>query len=116
VIGIPTRTIMVRYGWALSMLATLLASRANLVLGNFNTGSAELGPQVQPELLDTVYGNSTIPEQSTFDSVFVRVLRDINTECKACPHPGCVNKDWYGSSHQFAAKCWTAGTIVGNTK
>lgn len=115
-ISIHTSASMGRDGWTSSVLATVVASWATLVLGGLNAESVELMPKVQPELLNTGYSNSTIPAQSNFDAVFVRVFRDINTECKACPHAGCINKDWYGSSHQFVAKCWTAGSVVGNTK
>lgn len=107
---------MVRDGWSSGVLAPTVALWATLVLGYFDTGSAPVTSKIQLGLLNAGYINRTIPTQSNFESVFVRVLRDINTECKACPHPGCVNKEWFGSSHQFAAKCWTAGTTVGNTK
>jgi hypothetical protein len=50
-----------------------------------------------------------------FESVWVRVLRNVNTECKLCPSPGCLNKDWFGSSYQFQAVCWAQGAKVGNT-
>jgi hypothetical protein len=50
-----------------------------------------------------------------FESVWVRVLRNVNTECKLCPSPGCLNKDWFGSSYQFQAVCWARGAKVGNT-
>jgi hypothetical protein len=50
-----------------------------------------------------------------FESAWVRVLRNINTECKLCPSPDCLNKDWFGSSYQFQAVCWAQGAKVGNT-
>jgi hypothetical protein len=60
--------------------------------------------------------HQAIPAAQQFDSVWVRVLRDVNTECKTCPYPNCPNKNWYGSSYQFSAKCWTVGAIIGRTK
>ena len=50
-----------------------------------------------------------------FESVWVRVLRNVNTECKLCPSPRCLNKDWFGSSYQFQAVCWAQGAAVGDT-
>src|ERR1700709_513323 len=52
--------------------------------------------------------------QQPFDAVWARVLRGVNTECKVCHYSRCPNKDWYGSSNQFSAKCWTTGAQVGN--
>jgi hypothetical protein len=51
-----------------------------------------------------------------FDSVWAKVRRNVNTECKSCPDPLCLNKDWYGSSYLFRTDCYTTGAMVNNTK
>jgi hypothetical protein len=52
----------------------------------------------------------------TFNNVWARVRRYVNTECKACPDPLCLNKDWYGSSYMFRTDCYTTGALVNNTR
>ena len=68
-------------------------------------------PHPTPEL--AVAGRT---KPAKFESVWVRVKRDTNTECKLCPYENCSNKDWYGSSHMFGATCWTYGERINNTK
>jgi hypothetical protein len=72
--------------------------------------SAGAGPRGESRAAEPA-GLSSPP----FESVWVRVLRNVNTECKLCPAPGCMNKDWFGSSYQFQAVCRAQGARVGNT-
>jgi hypothetical protein len=51
-----------------------------------------------------------------YESVWARVRRDINTECKTCPYQACTNQDWYQSSFQFLAVCYAKGSMVNSTK
>jgi hypothetical protein len=51
-----------------------------------------------------------------FDSVWAKVRRNVNTECKICPNPLCKNRDWYGSSYLFRTDCYLTGAMVNNTE
>ena len=82
--------------------------------------SAGAGPRdgrltQSPTALSPAAGLDGAKTAAFFDSVWVRVLRNVNTECKVCPSPSCLNKDWFGSSYQFQAVCWAQGARVGNT-
>jgi hypothetical protein len=83
------------------------------------SASAGAGPRDgQPTQSRTAPSPAAEPDggkPAFFESVWVRVLRNVNTECKLCPSPGCLNKDWFGSSYQFQAVCWAQGAKVGNT-
>jgi hypothetical protein len=79
--------------------------------------SAGVGPRDSPAERPPAAGGSTASRAAPppFESVWVRVRRNLNTECKLCPSPGCLNRDWFGSSYQFQAVCWAQGAKVGNT-
>jgi hypothetical protein len=67
----------------------------------------------------TAFGAELIAQgdgPAQFDSIWVRVLRGLTTECKSCPSPLCSNTDFYGPSLQFMAICWAGGAPVNDTK
>jgi hypothetical protein len=56
------------------------------------------------------------PISPYYDSVWVKVLPNIITECKTCPYSLCPNKDFYGSTYMFRASCWASGQKINSTK
>lgn len=56
------------------------------------------------------------PSSSYFESVWVKVLAGINTECKTCPNSLCSNKNFYGGLMMFRATCWTNGEKINATR
>ena len=97
--------------WVLMWIQFGLAMKDGSLVRSKGIGPAD-GASIEGESM--IHQN--LPPVREFDAVWVRVLRDVNTECKTCPYPNCPNKDWYGSSYQFSAKCWTVGAIIGKTK
>src|ERR1700748_2015118 len=101
------------------LFALWVLTGIQFVLGTAGSTLAHLNKQIPDDKVSVKESDSTrqsFPPTREFDSVWVRVQRGVNTECKTCPFPNCPNKDWYGSSFQFAAKCWTVGAIIGKTK
>jgi hypothetical protein len=74
------------------------------------------GQAIKSQVVSTPSSGLDSPPKSTvFNTVWVKVQRDVNTECKQCPSPSCLNQDWFGSSYQFQAICWINGAQIGNT-
>jgi hypothetical protein len=74
--------------------------------------------QVDPDVPVLAAQETAAPVSSSsfYESVWVKVLTGINTECKICPDSLCSNKNFYGSLLMFRATCWATGQKVNATK
>lgn len=84
------------------------------------SSQASPNESAQTRLKQSTPARPTSAKQSSgprlFDTVWAKVRRGVNTECKACPDPLCTNKNWFGSAHHFRASCYATGATVNNTK